>query len=174
MKILDLEFELYKKSDEIAKTVKKLGRQLNHDYEERNPLFLVLLNGAFIFAADLIREIKIPSEVSFIKLSSYLETSSTGSVRELIGLNNTIFNRNILILDDIIDTGLTLHHTVESLKELGAASVEVVVLFLKPESFKKNIDVRYVGFEIPGDFIVGYGMDYQGYGRNLKEVYIKK
>jgi hypoxanthine phosphoribosyltransferase len=174
MKILDLEFKHYKNSDEIRQAIKTLARQLDQDYVNRDPLFLVILNGAFIFAADLLRELKIPAEISFIKLSSYKKISSSGRVKELIGLNNPIFNRNIIILEDIIDTGLTLQYTIETLKDLGAASIEVVALFLKPESFKKNIDIRYVGFEIPGNFIVGYGMDYQGFGRNLKDVYIKK
>lgn len=174
MKILDLEFKPFKTAKEISRAVKTLGKKLDEDYVGRDPLFLVILNGAFVFAADLLRELHLPAEISFIKLSSYQNLSSSGRVKELIGLNNTIFNRNIIILEDIIDTGLTLQYTFETLQGLGAASVEVVALFLKPESFKKNIDVRYVGFEIPGDFIVGYGMDYQGYGRNLKDVYIKK
>ncbi|MBS0001207.1 MAG: hypoxanthine phosphoribosyltransferase [Cyclobacteriaceae bacterium] len=174
MKILDLEFKPYKKEEEIKHAVKKLGKKLTRDYENRDPLFLVILNGAFIFAADLFRELKIPAEVSFIKLSSYPEISSSGHVRELIGLNHTIFNRNIIILEDIIDTGLTLQHTLEALQDLGAASIEVVALFIKPESFKKKTDIRYVGFEIPNEFIVGYGLDYQGFGRNLKDVFIKK
>jgi hypoxanthine phosphoribosyltransferase len=174
MKILDLEFKPYKKSEEIRQAIKTLARKLDQDYVNRDPLFLVILNGAFIFAADLMRELKIPAEISFIKLSSYKKISSSGRVKELIGLNNTIFNRNIIILEDIIDTGLTLQYSLETLKDLGAASIEVVALFLKPESFNKNIDIRYVGFEIPSEFIVGYGMDYQGYGRNLKDVYIKK
>ena len=174
MKILDLEFKPYIKSGDIALAVKALGNKLNRDYERRNPLFLVILNGAFVFAADLYRELKIESEISFIKLSSYHKSQSTGKINELIGLDHKIYNRNVVILEDIIDTGLTLHHTLESLKELGAASTEVVALFLKPESLKKKLRIKYTGFEIPGDFIVGYGMDYEGYGRNLKDVYILK
>lgn len=174
MKIQDLNFKPYIRKEEIQDRVKKLAGKLNRDYQGRNPLFLVILNGAFIFAADLFRELKITAEISFIKLSSYQETSSSGRVKELIGLNNTIFNRNLIILEDIIDTGLTLQHTMESLKDLGTASIEVVTLFMKPDSFKEKIDIKYIGFEIPNDFIVGYGMDYQGYGRNLKDIYIQK
>ncbi len=174
MKILDLEFKPFIKEKEIQHAVMNLGEKLNQEYADRNPLFLVILNGAFIFAADLFRELKIKTEVSFIKLSSYHETTSTGSVRELIGLNHSIFNRNLIILEDIIDTGLTLQHTMDALQNLGAASIEVVTLFLKPDSFKKRIDVKYIGFKIPNEFIIGYGMDYEGYGRNLKDVYIQK
>lgn len=174
MKILDLEFKPFITEKEIQHAVKKLGKKLNQEYSDRNPLFLVILNGAFIFAADLFRELKITAEVSFIKLSSYHEVKSSGRVREIIGLNHTIFNRNLIILEDIIDTGLTLHYTLEALQDLGAASIEVVTLFLKPDSFKKRIEVKYIGFEIPNGFVIGYGMDYQGYGRNLKNVFIQK
>lgn len=174
MKILDLDFRPYIREKEIQQTVKKLSKKLNREYSDLNPIFLVILNGAFIFAADLFRGLKITAEVSFIKLSSYQETTTSGRVREIIGLNNSIFNRNIIILEDIIDTGLTLQHTMEALQDLGAASIEVVTLFMKPDSFKKRIEVKYIGFEIPNDFVVGYGMDYRGYGRNLKDVYIQK
>jgi len=174
MKLLDLDFKPFIREKEIQRAVKMIGKKINREYVDRNPLFLVILNGAFIFAADLFRELKITAEVSFIKLSSYRESTSTGRVRELIGLNNTIFNRNLIILEDIIDTGLTLQHTMEALQDLGAASIEVATLFIKPDSYNKRINVKYIGFEIPNDFVVGYGMDYQGFGRNLKDVYIKK
>jgi len=174
MKILDLNFKLFIREEEIHRVVKKIGKKLNRDYHDLNPLFLVILNGAFIFAADLFRQLNISAEVSFIKLSSYHEINSTGRVRELIGLNHTIFNRNLIILEDIIDTGLTLQHTLDALQDLGASSIEIVTLFLKPESFQKKINIKYIGFNIPNNFIIGYGMDYQGYGRNLKDIYIQK
>ena len=174
MKILDLDFKLFIKEDEIQKVVKKLAKKINKEYANHNPLFLCILNGAFIFAGDLFRELKIHAEISFIKLSSYYQVNSSGKVRELIGLNHSVFNRNLIILEDIIDSGLTLQYTMEILQDLGAASIDVVTLFLKPKSLNKEVDIKHVGFEIPNEFIVGYGMDYNGYGRNLKNVYIKK
>ena len=114
------------------------------------------------------------SQISFIKLSSYSQITSTGKVKELIGLNDNVFNRNLVIIEDIIDSGLTLQHVRAALQDLGSASIEIATLFLKPESFHMGFDIKYVGFSIPNDFIVGYGMDYEGYGRNLPDVYVSK
>jgi hypoxanthine phosphoribosyltransferase len=174
MKILDLEFEPFISKKEILLQVKKIAGLINQDYKEKNPLFLVILNGAFIFVADLYREIHIPSQISFVKLSSYSQVSSTGKVKELIGLNDIVMNRNLIIIEDIIDSGLTLQHVRDALHDLGASSIEIATLFLKPESFHKDFEIKYVGFSIPNDFIVGYGMDYEGYGRNLQDIYIHK
>jgi len=174
MKILDLEFELYLNRSEILQQVKKISESIKRDYEDKDPLFLSILNGSFIFAADLFREINVPSQISFIKLSSYSQVTSSGKVKELIGLNDNVFNRNLIIIEDIIDSGLTLQHVRAALQDLGSASIEIAALFLKPESFHKGFDIKYVGFSIPNDFIVGYGMDYEGYGRNLPDVYINK
>ena len=174
MKILDLEFRPYIKQDEIQKNIKRIAKSINKDFADKNPLFLVILNGAFIFAADLFREIKIPAEISFIKISSYQQITSTGKIKELIGLSENVFNRHLIVIEDIIDTGLTLDHVMNALDDLGASSISVASLFIKPEILKLSIDIKYVGFEIPSKFIVGYGLDYDGYGRNLKDVYIKK
>ena len=174
MKILDLEFEPYIDRSKILYQVRKIAETINQDYKDKDPLFISILNGSFIFTADLIREIDIPSQISFIKLSSYSQVTSTGKVKELIGLNDNVFNRNLIIIEDIIDSGLTLQHVRAALKDLGSASIEIATLFLKPESFHKEFDIKYVGFLIPNDFIVGYGMDYEGYGRNLPDVYINK
>lgn len=174
MKILDLEFEPYIDRRRILQQVGKMAESINRDYKDKDPLFLSILNGSFIFAADLLREIKVPSQISFIKLSSYSQVASTGKVKELIGLNDNVFNRNLIIIEDIIDSGLTLQHVRADLEDLGSASIEIATLFLKPESFHKDFDIKYVGFSIPNDFIVGYGMDYEGYGRNLQDVYINK
>ena len=172
MKILDFEFEPFINRNKISLQVKKIASSINNDYENMDPLFIVILNGSFIFAADLIREITVHSQVSFIKLSSYKDDSSTGQIHELIGLNGTVFNRNLIIIEDIIDSGLTLQHVWESLEGLGASSIEIAALFIKLESFKKDIKIKYAGFSIPNNFIVGYGLDYKGYGRNLQDVYI--
>jgi len=174
MKILDLEFEPFIIRDEISSAISRISREINSDYKDKKPLFLVILNGAFIFASDLYREINISSEISFIKLSSYNLTSSSGKVKELIGLNENVFDRNLIILEDIIDSGLTLQYTIEALNDLGAASIEIATLFLKPESLKKDFDIKYIGFSIQNEFIVGYGLDYNGFGRNLKDIYIQK
>lgn len=174
MKILDLKFEPYITKKEILSQVKRIAASINQDYKEKNPLFLVILNGAFIFAADLYREINITSQISFVKFSSYSQMSSTGKVKELIGLNDIVLNRNLIIVEDIIDSGLTLRHARNVLNDLGASSIEIATLFLKPESFHKDFEIKYVGFSIPNDFIVGYGLDYEGYGRNLPDIYIHK
>jgi len=174
MKILDLEFKPYIERSEILLQVRKMAESINRDYKDKDPLFLSILNGSFIFAADLMREINVPSQISFIKLSSYSQVASTGKVKELIGLNDNVFNRNLIIIEDIIDSGLTLQHVRAALEDLGSASVEIATLFLKPESFHEGFDIKYVGFSIPNNFIVGYGMDYEGYGRNLPDVYINK
>lgn len=174
MKILDLEFEPYIDRSKILLQVRKIAESINQDYKDKDPLFLSILNGSFIFAADLMREINVPSQISFIKLSSYSQVASTGKVKELIGLNDNVFNRNLIIIEDIIDSGLTLQHVRAALEDLGSASIEIATLFLKPDSFHKGFDIKYVGFSIPNDFIVGYGMDYEGYGRNLPDVYINK
>jgi hypoxanthine phosphoribosyltransferase len=174
MKILDLEFKPYIDRSEILHKVRKMAESINLDYKDKDPLFLSILNGSFIFTADLLREINVQSQISFIKLSSYSQVTSTGKVKELIGLNDNVFNRNLIIIEDIIDSGLTLQHVRAALEDLGAASVEIATLFLKPESFHKGFDIKYVGFSIPNNFIVGYGMDYEGYGRNLPDVYINE
>jgi hypoxanthine phosphoribosyltransferase len=174
MKILDLEFKLYIDRNEISRQVKRIASSINMDYKDLDPLFVVILNGSFIFAADLYREIKITSQLTFMKISSYYGASSSGNIHELIGLNDPVFNRNLIIIEDIIDSGLTLQHVRESLKDLGASSIEVATLFIKPESFHKDFEIKYVGFSIPNRFIIGYGLDYKGYGRNLQDIYIHK
>jgi len=170
-KILDQHFDIFITSDKIQRRISEMAHQINLEYKDKNPLFLSILNGAFIFTADLIREIDIPAEVSFIKLKSYRKMETSGKVKELIGLENNIFNRNIIIVEDIVDTGKTLHHILEEFKELGTKSIEIVTLLYKPDANKIPLDLKYVGFEIPNDFVVGYGLDYDGYGRNFKDIY---
>jgi hypoxanthine phosphoribosyltransferase len=174
MKVLDLEFKPYIDRKTINSQVIKIAEAINRDYRDDNPLVLVILNGAFVFAADLYREIKIPSQISFVKLSSYLHVNSTGNVKELIGLNEKIMDRNLIIIEDIIDSGLTLRHMRKVLQDLGASSIEVASLFIKPESFHHEFGIKYVGFSIPNQFIIGYGLDYEGYGRNLPDIFVHK
>ena len=169
--IHDQQFDIFLSADKIKNRIQEMAQQLNEDYKDRNPLFLSILNGAFIFTADLFREINIPAEVSFIKLKSYRRMETTGKVKELLGLEHNIFNRNIIIVEDIVDTGKTLQHILEEFKELGTKSIEILTLLYKPEANKVPLDLKYIGFEIPNEFVVGYGLDYEGYGRNLKDIY---
>lgn len=171
MQILDQNFKIFIPSEKITLRIREMAIQINEDYFDKNPLFLSILNGAFIFTADIFREITIPAEVSFIKLKSYRRMETSGKVKELLGLEHNIFNRNIVIIEDIVDTGKTLTHILEEFNELGAKSIEILTLLHKPEVSKTPMDLKYVGFEIPNKFVVGYGLDYDGYGRNLKDIY---
>lgn len=156
---------------EIMQQVRKVAQQINRDFEGQTPLFLVVLNGAFIFAADLMREVTVPAEVSFVKLASYEGTSSTGTVREVIGLNTDITGRPVIIVEDIVESGITMAHMIETLKKQNPMSIDICTLLLKPEKLEVKLDIRYVAMEIPNDFILGYGLDYDGLGRGLKDIY---
>jgi hypoxanthine phosphoribosyltransferase len=174
MKIKDLEFKQFINKSSIQQKVRELAGQLNVDYQDKIPVFLPVLNGSFMFAADLIKQIEVPCRVSFVKLSSYVGTSSSGQVHTILGIEESLFNQHILIIEDIIDTGLTLTKLVAELKNLGAKSVEVVALLRKQTARAKNVPSKYVGFEIENEFVLGYGLDYDGLGRNLKDIYQAK
>lgn len=174
MKIKDLEFTQFISKSSIQRKVRLLADQLNLDYQDKTPVFLPILNGSFMFASDLLKEIEIPCRVSFVKLSSYAGTASSGQIKSLIGLEESLFNQHIIIVEDIIDTGLTLARLVEELKNLGAKSVEVVALLRKQPAREKEVSARYIGFEIENEFVLGYGLDYDGLGRNLKDIYQAK
>jgi hypoxanthine phosphoribosyltransferase len=169
--IKDKEFAVSIPEEEIQRAVQNVAERINWDLAGKNPLFLVVLNGAFMFAADLMKKVTIPSEITFIKLSSYQGTESTGVVKEIFGLNENVEGRTIVIVEDIVDTGYTMEKIVNSLKEKKAADIRVATFFLKPHSLQRDVPLNYVAMEIPNDFIVGYGLDYDGYGRNLKEIY---
>lgn len=171
IKVKDKEFALYLSKDKIAERVAAIGEQINQDYTDKNPLFVAVLNGSFMFASDLMKCISIPSEITFIKLNSYHKTHSTGKVRELIGLDENIFGRNLIIIEDIVDTGLTMKHMLDELQELGPKSIEIATLLHKPDATVEELRLRYIGFEIPNKFVVGYGLDYDGQGRSLTDVY---
>ncbi len=171
MKIKDKNFVPYLHEDEIQKRIKRLASDINKDYKETKPLFIAILNGSFMFASDLFKEVKLDCEISFMKLSSYNEMKSTGNVRELIGLNENVFNRDVIIIEDIVDTGHTMKNVLEQFKDRGVKSVEVVSLLIKPEALVNDVVVKYIGFEIPNKFVVGYGLDYDGFGRNTKTIY---
>lgn len=171
VQVKDKEFSLYISGEKIKKQVKRVATAINEELAEKRPLFLVVLNGAFMFAADLLREIDIPCEVSFVRVSSYEGTSSTGNIKELIGLNENIEGRTLVIVEDIIDSGITMREMLRMLKEKNPADVRVASLFVKPDNLKVDLDIHYRCFDIANDFIVGYGLDYDQEGRNLPDIY---
>lgn len=171
MKIKDLEFEKFIGEENIKQKIASLAEIIDHDYATKTPVFLPILNGSFMFSADLLKQISIPCRVSFVKISSYVGTVSSGQIKTLIGLEESLFNQDIIIVEDIIDTGLTLQKIVEELKSLGTKSVEVISLLRKKPARDKRIPVKYPGFEIDSEFVVGYGLDYDGLGRNLRDIY---
>lgn len=171
VKIHDKTFKISYTEEEILKHVKVVADRINKDMEGKNPLFLAVLNGSFIFAADLMRMITIPCEISFVKLASYQGTMSTGRIKEVIGINENISGRDIIIVEDIVESGLTMKRMMESLGTRNPASIHICTLLLKPEKLTVDLDVEYAAMEIPNDFIVGYGLDYDQQGRNLREIY---
>ncbi len=171
IQVLDKTFEPYLKEAAIQEKITELAGQLNKDYEGKRPLFLSILNGSFLFTADLFKQITIEAEVSFIKLASYKGTSSTGNVITAIGLDTNVKDRHIVILEDIIDTGKTLHHYLPQLDSMQPASVKIAVLLNKKEALQYPVKVDYACFDIPNKFVVGYGLDYDGLGRNSKDIY---
>ena len=171
VKIKDKTFETSMTEAEIKQRVKELAQQMSCDLEGKNPLFLAVLNGAFIFAADLMREMTIPCEISFVKLASYQGTTSTGTIHEVIGINEDLMGRTVVIVEDIVESGLTIKRMMEQIGTRHPASVQVCTLFFKPEQLKEDLKLDYVAFSIPNDFILGYGLDYDQQGRGLKDLY---
>jgi hypoxanthine phosphoribosyltransferase len=170
--IKDKQFKPFITQQKIAAAVKGLAEAINHDLKNEFPLFLAVLNGSFMFAADLLKEITIPCEISFVKLASYSGMTSRGSVSELIGLTENISGRTVVVIEDIVDSGVTLERVIDVLKSRQVKQVKVVTILFKPESYKKNHVLDYVGFRIANDFVIGYGLDYDGLGRNLKEIHV--
>ncbi|SEP36902.1 hypoxanthine phosphoribosyltransferase [Mucilaginibacter sp. AW1-7] len=175
IKIADLEFEPLINAETIEERVKAIGLQLNEDFKQSIPVFVGVLNGSFLFIADLIKQISIPCEISFTKLASYYGgTTSKLKIRDDIDLIVDIKGRDVLIIEDIVDTGNTVHYLIDKLKQRGPASIKVCSLLLKPAALQKKIDeLKYVGFEIENEFVVGYGLDYKEMGRNLDAIYKK-
>ncbi|MDX1651064.1 MAG: hypoxanthine phosphoribosyltransferase [Brumimicrobium sp.] len=171
MQIKDKDFELYIKELDIQKAVSRLAERINSDYEGKNLIFIGVLNGSFMFASDLLKQIHLPCEISFIKVSSYKGVSSIGKVHELIGLNNDLKGKHVVILEDIVDTGLTLDKIYSMIEHDEPDSLEVSCLLFKPDAFEGKRAPKYFGLEIPNEFVVGYGLDYLEEGRNSKEIY---
>ncbi|CCX66994.1 hypoxanthine phosphoribosyltransferase [Prevotella sp. CAG:1058] len=171
IKIHDKKFRISYPEAEILKHVQAVADRINKDMKDKNPLFLAVLNGSFVFAADLMRLITIPCEISFVKLASYQGTMSTGKIKEVIGINEDISGRTVIILEDIVESGLTMKRMIDSLGTRNPESVHICTLLLKPEKLKVNLNIEYAAMEIPNDFIVGYGLDYNQQGRNLRDIY---
>jgi hypoxanthine phosphoribosyltransferase len=171
VKIKDKTFKTSISEAQIKERIKELAAQISRDFEDKHPLLLGVLNGAFIFAADLMRELTIPCEISFVKLASYQGTISSGKVKEVLGINEDLHGRHVIIVEDIVDTGRTMKQMIESLGTRNPASVSICTLFVKPDKMEEPLDIAYAAFSIPNEFIVGYGLDYDQEGRGLKEIY---
>jgi hypoxanthine phosphoribosyltransferase len=167
----DKQFESYISAATIAGKVSEMAGNINKDYEGKRPLFIAILNGSFMFASDLFKLIRVDAEICFIKLASYKGTKSTGHVITAIGLDTDLFNRNVIIVEDIVDTGKTMSEFLPQLRYQQPASMKIAALLHKPEATRFPMNIDYVGFTIPNDFVVGYGLDYDGLGRNIPEIY---
>ena len=172
MIVKDKHFKVYLEEEKIQKRLKEIGQQITNDYKGKDLVIVGILNGAFMFLADLCRYIDLPLEISFAKYASYSGTSSTGKVAELIGFDESIKGKNVLIVEDIIDTGNTIKKLSEDVIKKDPASVKIAALLLKPEVYKGSTIIDYLGLKIDNKFVIGYGLDYDGYGRNLKDLYI--
>ncbi|MEM1138175.1 MAG: hypoxanthine phosphoribosyltransferase [Bacteroidota bacterium] len=172
MIIKDKPFKVYLEEEEINVRLKELGKQITTDYQGKKLILVGILNGAFMFLADLCRFIDLPLEVSFVKYASYQGTSSTGKVAELIGFDDRIKGKDVLIVEDIVDTGNTIQKLSEDIIKKAPGSVKIAALLLKPEVYTGDIPIDYLGIEIANRFVVGYGLDYDGFGRNLKDLYV--
>lgn len=171
IQVWDKKFKPFIDVATIDATVQKIADRINVDYKDKNPLLLAVLNGAFIFAGDLMRKLIIPCEISFVKYSSYSGVKSTEAVRELIGIGEEIAGRHVIIVEDIVDTGITMDNMLTDIRKRNPIDIKIACFCFKPAAFQKSFPIDYLGLSIPNDFIVGYGLDYDRQGRNLKEIY---
>ena len=169
--IKDKQFELFIEQEVIELEIKRVAQQINADLKDKDPIFLAVLNGAFMFAGELMKEVLIPSEITFVRLASYRGVSSTEHVQEVLGLNESIEGRVVVVVEDIVDSGNTMTALMKELEKFNPSDIKIATLLFKPAALVKKLDLDYVALEIPNDFIVGYGLDYDGYGRNLKDIY---
>jgi hypoxanthine phosphoribosyltransferase len=169
--LLDKEFELFLPAEKIQAQVQSIADKMNAELKDEDVIFIGILNGAFMFASDLLRKISFDAQVSFVKLTSYHGTASSGMVKRLIGINEDLKDKTVVIVEDIIDTGNTIESIIHQIKGFRPRQVFIASLLLKPEFYSKDIRLDYIGFRIPREFVVGYGLDYQGYGRNLRNLY---
>ena len=171
IQVIDKFFEVLIPESQIQERVKQLGAQISQDYAGKSPLLIPVLNGSFMFASDLIKQININCQITFVKVASYEATESKGEVEEILGLEVDVKDRHLLIIEDIVDTGLTMKEILHNLRMFHPASIEVVSLLTKPEALKYPISIKYQGFELGNNFVLGYGLDYDGYGRNFTDIY---
>ena len=172
--IKDKHFEPFIHHEQIAERVAQLADRLNKDYQGKDPVLISILNGAFMFTADLVRHLTFDHEIQFAKFSSYEGMETTGKVKQLIGVTTDLTDRDVIIVEDIIDTGTTMHNLLPKFRERGVRSVEIATLLMKPGKLRVPLNVKYCAMEIPNEFIVGYGLDYDGIGRNYKSIYVVK
>lgn len=171
IKVHDKSFETYLSEETILKKVKEIAAAISEDYAGRRPLFIAILNGSFMFASDLFKQLTIEAELCFIKLASYKGMKSSGNVVTSIGLEDDLFGKEVIIVEDIVDTGKTLHNFLPKLHHQQPKSLKIATLLHKSEATAYPLELNYIGFDIPNKFVVGYGLDYDGLGRNLKEIY---
>lgn len=171
IRIKDKNFKVSLCEESIQEKVKKLAEKINSDYAGKKPVLICILNGAFMFAADLVRYLDFQPEIIFARFSSYERMDTTGKVRELIGVTTDLTGRDVIIVEDIVDTGITMSHILPKLKNQGAESVRIATLLMKPDKLRVPLHVDYCAIEIPNEFVVGYGLDYDGLGRNYKDIY---
>ncbi len=169
--IKDRQFEKFIGFEQIESAIKKVAQDINKELNDKEPLFLAVLNGSFMFVGELMKEITIPCEITFVRFASYSGISSTNNVKELLGLNEEIKGRTVVILEDIVDSGNTIVELIKVLNQHSPKEIKVATLLFKPQALKKEVNLDFVAMEIPNDFIVGFGLDYDGLGRNLKNIY---
>lgn len=174
IQLKDKTFEVFISHQDVSARIQTLASQISRDYAGKCPLFVAILNGAFMFAAGLLQHITIPCEITFIRVSSYEALQSSGKVTELLGLKEDATGRDVIILEDIVDSGLTMKSILGNMAAKNPASLQVATLLFKPEALRTAVELNYVGFEIPNAFVVGFGLDYDGLGRNLKDLYVLK
>lgn len=172
IQIHDKHFEVFINKAHIEHRIVELASKINEDYHGKRPLFLAILNGSFMFAAELMKSVNLACEITFLRVSSYQATQSSGKVHEILGLLENIENRDVIVVEDIVDTGLTMIEIKQQLLAQNPASLSIITLFQKPKALKQPIDIQYIGFEIENKFVLGYGLDYDGLGRNLSDLYV--
>ena len=171
VRILDKDFELFIEEATILESIKRIAADMNEDLKDKNPIFVAILNGSFMFAGDLMKHVNIPSEITFVRIASYKGVSSIKDIKEVLGLYEDIKNRTVVIVEDIVDTGHTIERLINQFEALGPKEIKIATLLFKPNALVKDVKPDYVALEIPNDFIVGFGLDYDGFGRNLKDIY---
>jgi hypoxanthine phosphoribosyltransferase len=172
VQVKDKFFKIYIEEAKIMSAVEAVAAKINHELAAENPLFIAVLNGAFMYASDLMKAVTIPAEITFTRIASYTGMESSGNIKSLIGLSENIEGRTVVIIEDIVDTGNTIEFLTKQLLHSKVKDVKIATLLFKPNAYKKDIKVDYIGLEIPNDFVVGYGLDYDGQGRNLRSIYV--